>query len=53
VPPLPFAQYTQFCALDDPSGCVKPNCNHFKCPLPTGSEQCKGNGHGPVLVHCK
>jgi hypothetical protein len=52
VPPLPFKQYSggQYsvgCVLDNPGG-----SNHFKCPLPAGSEQCKilGGGAG---VHCK
>jgi hypothetical protein len=44
VPPLPFAQYTNDCRLDIP-GCIEPKCNHFKCPLPPGSDrQC--------IVHC-
>jgi hypothetical protein len=55
VPSLPFAQYTGNvgCRLDSPSGqyaCTEPNCNHFKCPLPAGSKQCKDEGAG---VHCK
>jgi hypothetical protein len=45
VPPLPFKQYSGGCALDLPDDCTEPNCNHFKCPLPAGSEQCS--------VHCK
>jgi Leucine-rich repeat (LRR) protein len=58
VPPLPFAQYTDpkyggGCALDWPSYCInEPNCNHFKCPLPAGSEQCKAHAGDPG-VHCK
>jgi hypothetical protein len=59
VPSLPFAQYADagggLCLLEDPPegsfGCTEPNCNHFKCPLPAGSEQCKyGSDPG---VHCK
>jgi hypothetical protein len=38
IPPLPFVQYSDFCALTDednrPGNCTTPNCNHFKCPLP-------------------
>jgi Leucine-rich repeat (LRR) protein len=46
VPPLPFKQYDstkigEGCQLDEPGACTEPNCNHFKCPLPAGSEQCK------------
>jgi hypothetical protein len=52
VPPLPFKQYNGDggCFLDtawDPGFCTGPNCNHFKCPLPAGSEQCNGG------VDCK
>jgi hypothetical protein len=43
VPPLPFKQYSMVCDLDYP-GCTEPKCNHFKCPLPAGSEQC-GSAH--------
>jgi hypothetical protein len=52
VPPLPFKQYSGGCSLDDPD-CAGPidNCNHFKCPLPAGSEQCKWGG--TASVHCK
>jgi hypothetical protein len=58
VPPLPFKQYggigsctpdipgDGICCLDSPGQCTEPNCNHFKCPLPAGSEQCDS-------VHCK
>jgi hypothetical protein len=62
VPSLPFAQYNfnGGCILNLPSGqytCTEPNCNHFKCPLPAGSEQCKtdARGGGGKLpgVHCK
>jgi hypothetical protein len=53
VPPLPFKQYGVDCGLNDPGSCKEPNCNHFKCPLPAGSEQCKFNGSGAVGVHCK
>jgi hypothetical protein len=61
VPSLPFAQYTNTsdgrgeCALGESKGCTKPNCNHFKCPLPAGSEQCKyGSGSSTIHgVHCK
>jgi Leucine-rich repeat (LRR) protein len=54
VPALPFAQYTEQCSLDNgPSHsahCTEPNCNHFDCPLPTGSDQCQwGFSAG---VHC-
>jgi hypothetical protein len=52
VPPLPFKQYSYWCSLDAPDSCPGPGfCNHFKCPLPAGSEQCKANGG--VGVHCK
>jgi hypothetical protein len=52
LPPLPFAQYA-YCVLDRPSYC-EPNCNHFKCPLPAGSEQCKYDSGGDHPgVHCK
>jgi hypothetical protein len=51
VPPLPFKQYSNGCGLDDPDGCGA-TCNHFKCPLPAGSEQCKYPGGRPG-VHCK
>jgi Leucine-rich repeat (LRR) protein len=54
VPPLPFKQYSGGCLLDDPDHCKHqdpPSCNHFKCPLPAGSEQCKWiNLAG---VHCE
>jgi hypothetical protein len=61
VPPLPFAQYTDpkhggLCFLDFPAYCInEPNCNHFKCPLPAGSEQCKRTSLGETGpgVHCK
>jgi hypothetical protein len=65
LPSLPFAQYTYAesyygqCALALPSGqfaCTEPNCNHFKCPLPAGSEQCKTDSYGAGTipgVHCK
>jgi hypothetical protein len=43
VPPLPFAQYI-YCSLDYTSDCTEPNCNHFTCPLPVGSDLC--------YVHC-
>jgi hypothetical protein len=60
VPSLPFAQYTTGCVLDDPAnrylnrsiGCNEPNCNHFTCPLPTGSANCKKPDQG-AGVHCK
>jgi hypothetical protein len=56
VPPLPFKQYNYLvgeCYLDDPGcGPREPHCNHFKCPLPAGSEQCK-YPNGDVGVHCK
>jgi Leucine-rich repeat (LRR) protein len=54
VPSLPFAQYNTDsgrCVLDDASDCTEPNCNHFKCPLPAGSEQCKW--YGNPGVDCK
>jgi hypothetical protein len=51
VPPLPFKQYGDECGLDYPGLCTEPNCNHFKCPLPAGSEQC--NYGSSVGVHCK
>jgi hypothetical protein len=58
VPALPFKQYSgdYGCFLDNPTGsgpnpCTEPNCNHFKCPLPAGSEQCKA--YGSTGVHCK
>jgi hypothetical protein len=51
VPPLLFKQYSGGCYLDNPGACTEPQCNHFKCPLPTKSEQCKiGSFAG---VHCK
>jgi hypothetical protein len=57
VPSLPFAQYTDRyggeCVLDNPTGCTEPNCNHFKCPLPAGSEQCKDASVSGPGVHCK
>jgi hypothetical protein len=52
VPPLPFKQYSGECLLDDPDYCTEPNCNHFTCPLPAGSEQCTYGG-GTAGVHCK
>jgi hypothetical protein len=47
VPPLPFAQYKDdnggTCSLSRiPAG--EPETNHFKCPLPAGSAQCKFSG---------
>jgi serine/threonine protein kinase/Leucine-rich repeat (LRR) protein len=55
VPPLPFEQYTDDCHLDAPDGdafpCVEPNCNHFSCPLPSNSAQCKIK-NGAAGVHC-
>ena len=33
VPELPFAQYTGICAIGPG--------NHFKCPLPSGSDKCQ------------
>jgi hypothetical protein len=56
VPPLPFKQYNGWCELDAGAfpasdGCKEPNCNHFKCPLPAGSEQCK-DINGDAGVHC-
>jgi hypothetical protein len=54
VPPLPFKQYSGgHCALDDPGYCTEPNCNHFKCPLPAGSEQCKDYYGRMHSVQCK
>jgi Leucine-rich repeat (LRR) protein len=50
VPPLPFEQYNGSCALDRPGYCTEPDCNHFKCPLPTNSDQCKDPPWGGV--HC-
>jgi hypothetical protein len=35
VPPLPFNQYSKVCILGEYGG-----SNHFKCPLPAGSDQC-------------
>jgi hypothetical protein len=49
VPPLPFGQYTSVCGLDHPDQ-PWPDHNHFKCPLPAGSEQCKR--FGAQGVHC-
>jgi Leucine-rich repeat (LRR) protein len=43
VPPLPFAQYTGECILDDHI-CHGSTCNHFSCPLPANSNKCE--------VHC-
>ena len=58
VPPLPFKQYKdQYgdgdCFLDNPDYCTEPNCNHFKCPLPAGSEQCKDYYGRMHSVQCK
>jgi hypothetical protein len=56
VPPLPFAQYTgdqnQGCSLDEPgSDCREEGqCNHFICPLPANSNDCKVLGDAGV--HC-
>jgi hypothetical protein len=52
VPPLPFSQYTSVCALDKPDDEPGPwpDHNHFRCPLPPGSEQCKL--FGAQGVHC-
>jgi hypothetical protein len=53
VPPLPFKQYDNGGCWLDNQPCYTPNCNHFKCPLPAGSEQCTyTTGHYPG-VHCK
>jgi hypothetical protein len=52
VPPLPFAQYTGGCFLNLPAPGNCPICNHFSCPLPAGSEQCKIDGGG-AGVYCK
>jgi hypothetical protein len=59
VPPLPFKQYGFGCVLNavaEPSPpaepCTEPQCNHFKCPLPAGSEQCTYESGG-AGVHCK
>jgi hypothetical protein len=50
VPPLPFKQYSNDCVLDQPNSCaIMKTCNHFKCPLPVGSDQCKTGGG----VRCK
>jgi Leucine-rich repeat (LRR) protein len=45
------------CALDVPAQCTQPYCNHFKCPLPPGSDKCKwrsttGGADHPG-VHCE
>jgi hypothetical protein len=42
VPPLPFKQYIHDCGLgsDRCGGGKKIQHNHFKCPLPAGSEHC-------------
>jgi hypothetical protein len=48
VPPLPFKQYSYRCKLDYTGG-----SNHFKCPLPAGSEQCDAGGGAGSGVHCK
>jgi hypothetical protein len=53
VPPLPFKQYSNGCALND-SGCTEDgdhDCNHFRCPLPAGSKQC--NWGGDAGIQCK
>jgi hypothetical protein len=52
VPSLPFAKIG-YCSLDYPPGCTEPNCNHFKCPLPAGSDQCKAGPKGGTGVHCE
>jgi hypothetical protein len=46
VPPLPFAQYnadSQGCAIDAPGDLCREcgQCNHFICPLPANSNDCK------------
>jgi hypothetical protein len=53
VPPLPFKQYSSGCNLDNPNHPSWRDYNHFKCPLPAGSEQCKYYPGAPVGVHCK
>jgi hypothetical protein len=42
VPPLPFAQYTGGCFLEDnPDACNNyGQCNNFSCPLPPHADQC-------------
>jgi hypothetical protein len=57
VPELPFSQYNggvvkhATCKMDHPEACTEPNCNHFSCPLPPGSDTCKAMwGDG---LHCK
>jgi hypothetical protein len=54
VPPLPFAQYTSACYLNDPSQCAEFGaCNHFSCPLPANSDKCKADKAGSVAgVNC-
>jgi hypothetical protein len=52
VPSLPFAQWTDQCALDS---CVDgKKCNQYKCPLPANAKDCVFGGTvtGPG-VHCK
>jgi hypothetical protein len=57
VPPLSVSSDTYSCALDMPDQCRQPYCNHFKCPLPPGSEECvwrstvQGANH--TGVHCE
>ena len=42
VPALPFGNYTGGnCGLDDSAHCREPRCNHFACPLPENSSDCK------------
>jgi hypothetical protein len=54
VPPLPFEQYAKDgCTLDDIYWCEEPNCNHFKCPLPANSYECRTLGNSQAGVHCK
>jgi hypothetical protein len=55
LPPLSFSQHTEDCVLDL-YACVEPHCNHFKCPLPPGSDECQWEQPGfppQAGVHCK
>jgi len=52
VPSLPFAQWTDQCALDS---CVDgEKCNQYKCPLPANAKGCIFGGISTEIgVHCK
>jgi Leucine-rich repeat (LRR) protein len=46
VPPLPFAQYTGSCLLEDINDRCQNygQCNNFSCPLPPHADQCTAGG---------